>query len=211
MRVKLSALHAAIDFDYTPEELVTRLGDVGIEIESTESTDVLFRDVFVARIMRTVPHPTHDRLQIVDLDLGPRGTTSVCTAATNVREGDIIPVVIPGGRTADVMDIATRMFGTVESFGMLCSWKELGLDSDLLSSEEKEGILHLGSGAIVGSPFEEAWPVGDTAFEVSVTPDRGDALSAVSYTHLRAHETRHDLVCRLLLEKKKKSESAVHV
>src|SRR5450756_3062873 len=116
MRVKLSALHAAIDFDYTPEELVTRLGDVGIEIESTESTDVLFRDVFVARIMRTVPHPTHDRLQIVDLDLGPRGTTSVCTAATNVREGDIIPV---------------------------------------------------------------------------------------SYTHLRAHETRHDLVCRLLLEKQK--------
>jgi phenylalanyl-tRNA synthetase beta chain len=179
MRVKLSALHAAIDFDYTPEELVTRLGDVGIEIESTESTDVLFRDVFVARIMRTVPHPTHDRLQIVDLDLGPRGTTSVCTAATNVREGDIIPVVIPGGRTADVMDIVTRMFGTVESFGMLCSWKELGLDSDLLSSEEKEGILHLGSGAIVGSPFEEAWPVGDTAFEVSVTPDRGDALSVL--------------------------------
>ena len=179
MRVKLSALHAAIDFDYTPEELVTRLGDVGIEIESTESTDVLFRDVFVARIMRTVPHPTHDRLQIVDLDLGPRGTTSVCTAATNVREGDIIPVAIPGGRTADGMDIATRMFGTVESFGMLCSWKELGLDGDLLSSEEKEGILHLGSGAIIGSPFEETWPVGDTAFEVSVTPDRGDALSVL--------------------------------
>ena len=179
MRVKLSALHAAIDFDYTPEELVTKLGDVGIEIESTERTDVTFRDVFVARVMHTAPHPTHHRLQLIDLDLGPRGTTSVCTAATNVREGDIIPVVIPGGRTADGMDIATRMFGTVESFGMLCSWKELGLDGDLLSSEEKEGILHLGSGAIVGSPFEEAWPVGDTAFEVSVTPDRGDALSVL--------------------------------
>ncbi|HEY5000672.1 MAG TPA: phenylalanine--tRNA ligase subunit beta, partial [Candidatus Cryosericum sp.] len=179
MRVKLSALHAAIDFDYTPEELVTKLGDVGIEIESTENTDVTFKDVFVARVMHTAPHPTHDRLQLIDLDLGPRGTISVCTAATNVREGDIIPVVIPGGRTADGMDIATRMFGTVESSGMLCSWKELGLDGDLLSSEEKEGILHLGSGAIVGSPFEEAWPVGDTAFEVSVTPDRGDALSVL--------------------------------
>src|SRR5450756_960446 len=100
MRVKFSALHAAIDFDYTPEELVTKLGDVGIEIESTERTDVLFRNVFVAHVMHTAPHPTHHRLQLIDLDLGPRGTTS-----------------------------------------------------------------------------------------------------AVSYTHLRAHETRHDLVCRLLLEK----------
>ncbi len=62
---------------------------------------------------------------------------------------------------------------------MLCSWKELGLDGDLLSSEEKDGILHLGSGAIVGSLFEEAWPVADTAFEIGVTPDRGDALSVL--------------------------------
>lgn len=193
MRVKLSALHAAIDFDYTPEELVTKLGDIGIEIESTERTDVMFKDVFVARITCTALHPTHHKLQLIDLDLGPRGTTSVCTAATNVREGDIIPVAIPGGKTADGTAIATRMFGTVESFGMLCSWKELGLDGDLLSSEEKEGILHLGSGAIVGSPFEEAWPVADTAFEVSVTPDRGDALSVLGLARwievLKARDT----------------------
>ncbi|MFZ2413870.1 MAG: phenylalanine--tRNA ligase subunit beta, partial [Candidatus Cryosericum sp.] len=179
MRIKLSALRAAIDFDYTPEKLVTNLGNVGIEIESTEKTDVTFKNVFVARVMHAAPHPTHNRLQIIDLDLGSRGTTSVCTAATNVHEDDIVPVVIPGGRTADGMDIVTRMFGTVESFGMLCSWKELALDGDLLSSEEKDGILHLGSGALVGSPFEEAWPVADTAFEISVTPDRGDALSVL--------------------------------
>ena len=179
MRIKLSALHATIDFDYTPEKLVTKLGDVGIEIESMEVTSVRFRNVFVARVAHAGPHPTHYKLQLVDLDLGPRGTASVCTAATNVLEGDIIPVAILGGRTADGMEIATRMFGAVESSGMLCSWKELGLDGDLLSSEEKEGILHLGSGAVVGSPFEEAWPVGDTTFEVSVTPDRGDALSVL--------------------------------
>jgi phenylalanyl-tRNA synthetase beta chain len=179
MRVKLSALHAAIDFEYTPEDLVTRLGDIGIEVESTARTDVKFKDVFVARVTCTAPHPTHHKLQLIDLDIGLRGTATVCTAATNVHEGDIVPVAIPGGRTADGTDIAVRMFDTVESSGMLCSWKELGLDGDLLSSDEKEGILHLGSGAIVGSLFEEAWPVADTAFEVSVTPDRGDALSVL--------------------------------
>jgi len=179
MRIKLSALHATIDFDYTPEELITKLGDVGIEIESTETTNVRFKDVFVARVTHTVPHPTHQKLQLVELDLGPRGTATVCTAATNVLEGDIVPVVVPDGRTADGMEIATRMFGAVESSGMLCSWKELGLDGDLLSAEEKEGILHLGAGAVVGSPFEQAWPVGDICFEVSVTPDRGDALSVL--------------------------------
>ncbi|HWQ21950.1 MAG TPA: phenylalanine--tRNA ligase subunit beta, partial [Clostridia bacterium] len=179
MRVKLSALHAAIDFDYSPEELVARLGDVGIEVESIERANVTFRGVFVARILRAAPHPTHQKLRLIDLDLGPRGTTSICTAATNVHEGDIVPVVTPGGRTADGMDITTRMFGAVESSGMLCSWKELGLDADLLSSEEKEGILRLGLGAVPGSPFEEAWPVADTGLEVSVTPDRGDALSVL--------------------------------
>lgn len=179
MRIKLSALRAAIDFNYTPEELVAKLGDVGIEIESLEKSDVLFKDIFVGRVAHTAPHPTHHKLQVVELDLGPRGTASVCTAATNVRESDVIPVVVPGGRTSDGTEIGTRTFGSVESFGMLCSWKECGLDGDLLTSEEKEGILHLASDAMIGSRFEEAWPIADTALEVSITPDRGDALSVL--------------------------------
>jgi len=179
MKIKLSALHAATDFDYTPEELAAKLGDIGIEIESLEKTEVTFKDVFVGHVVRTAPHPTLHKLQIVELDLGPRGTASVCTAATNVRESDVIPVVVPGGRTSDGTDIGTRTFGSVESFGMLCSWKELGLDGDLLTSEEKEGILHLGSDATIGARFEEAWPIADIALEVSITPDRGDALSVL--------------------------------
>ncbi len=179
MRIKLSALRAAIDFTYAPEDLVAKLGDVGIEIESLEKTEVTFKNIFVARAVHVVPHPTHHKLQVVELDLGPQGTASVCTAATNVYEGDAVPVVIPGGRTADGMEIGIRTFGSVESFGMLCSWKELGLDGDLLTSEEKEGIFHLGSDAVIGSRFEEAWPVADTALEVSITPDRGDALSVL--------------------------------
>jgi phenylalanyl-tRNA synthetase beta chain len=179
MKIKLSALRAAIDFIYTAEELVAKLGNVGIEIESLEKTEVTFKDVLIARVVRTAPHPTHHKLQLVELDLGPQGTACVCTAATNVREADVIPVVVPGGRTANGMEIGTRTFGTVESFGMLCSWKELGLDGDLLTSNEKEGILHLESDAVVGSRFEEAWPVADTALEVDITPDRGDALSVL--------------------------------
>lgn len=179
MKIKLSALRAAVDFDFSPDELVTKLGDVGIEIESVENIEVSFKDVFVARVVHCTSHPTHQKLLVVDLDLGSRGTVQVCTAATNVRAGDTVPVVLPGGATADGTTIATRMFGNVESTGMLCSWKELGLDGDLLASDEKEGILHLQPGALLGQPFEEAWPVADTALEVSVTPDRGDALSVL--------------------------------
>jgi phenylalanyl-tRNA synthetase beta chain len=179
VKIKLSALRAAIDFAYTPEELVAKLGDVGIEIESIEKATITFKDIFVGRVVHTAPHPTHHKLQLVELDLGPRGTASVCTAATNVRESDVIPVVVPGGRTSDGMEIGTRTFGSVESFGMLCSWKELGLDGDLLTSEEKEGILHLEPDTVIGSPFEEVWPVADTTMEVSITPDRGDALSVL--------------------------------
>lgn len=179
MKMKLSALRAAIDFYYTPEELVAKLGDVGIEVESLEKTEVAFNNIFVARVIRTAPHPTHHKLQLVELDLGPQGTASVCTAATNVHESDVVPVVVPGGRTADGMEIGTRTFGSVESFGMLCSWKDVNLDGDLLSSDEKEGILHLPSDAVIGSRFEDAWPVADTTMEISITPDRGDALSVL--------------------------------
>lgn len=179
MKIKLSALHDAIDFNYTPEELVTKLGNVGIEIEAVERTAVQFSNIFVARVLHTEPHPTHHKLQLVTLDIGAHGSSTVCTAATNVHEGDIIPVVLPGGQTADGTKIGIRRFGAIDSPGMLCSWHEVGLDGDLLSSEEKEGILHLPAGAPVGIPFDEAWPVADTALEVSVTPDRGDALSVL--------------------------------
>ncbi|MGB9666141.1 MAG: phenylalanine--tRNA ligase subunit beta [Candidatus Cryosericum sp.] len=179
MKIKLSALHTAIDFDYSPEELVTKLGDIGIEVESMEVLKPSFSETYVARVVRTEPHPTHDKLTVVDLDLGPRGTTSVCTAATNVQREDLVPVILPGGKTADGLAIGGRMFGTVLSSGMLGSWKELALDGDLLSSDEKEGIFHLRPGALPGQPFEEAWPVSDTSLEISVTPDRGDALSVL--------------------------------
>ncbi len=179
MRIKLSALHDTIDFSYTPEELVTKLGDVGIEVESVERSSVLFNNVFVARVLHTDPHPTHHKLQIVTLDIGTQGTTAVCTAATNVRQGDVIPAILPGGQTADGTKIGIRKFGAVESPGMLCSWHELGLDGDLLSSEEKDGILHLPLDTPVGEPFSRIWPVADVAFDISVTPDRGDALSVL--------------------------------
>jgi len=192
VKLKLSALRGAIDFPYALDELVQRLGDVGIEVEGTVTSAVEFRDVVVARVRSSTPHPTHHRLQVVELDLGHRGSTTVCTAATNVDTGDTVPVVLPGGSTADGTAIEPRSFGSIESRGMLCSWKELGLDADLLTSEEKEGILHLEPGAVPGMSFEEAWPVADTTLDISVTPDRGDALSVLGIARwievLRAHD-----------------------
>jgi len=192
LKLKLSALRGAIDFPYTLDDLVRRLGDVGIEVESTFTSMVGFQDVVVARVATSTPHPTHHRLQVIELDLGPHGSTTVCTAATNVNAGDIVPVVLPGGSTADGAAIEPRTFGAIESRGMLCSWKELGLDADLLTSEEKEGILHLEPGAVPGMLFEEAWPVADTTLDISVTPDRGDALSVLGIARwievLKAHD-----------------------
>lgn len=180
MKIKLSALHDAIDFDYSPAELSAKLTDIGIEVESYEETVPTFRDVFVGRVTRTAPHPTHSKLTCVDLDLGTKGMVSVCTAATNVHEADSVPVVLPGGMVASSRaEITARRFGDMTSCGMLCSWRELGLESELLTAEEKDGILHLASDVPNGARFEDTWPFADTALNISITPDRGDALSVL--------------------------------
>ncbi len=179
MRMNMSALQAAIQFSYSAEELSSLLGDVGIEVEDIVARSALFTNVRIARVVSVESHPSLGRLSVVTVDMAEHGVSRACTAAANVLAGDCIPVVLPGGQTADGMRIEPRSFDGVESQGMLCSWRELGLDGDLLTSDEKEGIFHLGPGAPIGRPFETVWPVADTALEVSVTPDRADALSVL--------------------------------
>ncbi len=152
------------------EEVARRLTAVGLEVEAVARRGEGLAGVVVARIVASERHPAADRLSITRVDAGGEPLQVVC-GATNYRVGDLVPLatvgaVLPGGQRIE----AARLRG-VESAGMLCSARELGL------SDEAGGLLLLDPGLAPGASIAAALGLDDAILEVNVTPNRPDALS----------------------------------
>ncbi len=153
-----------------PADLAARLTMAGLEVEAVEAVGSEFSQVVVGRIEAIAPHPASDRLTCCRVSVGGEPLPIVC-GATNVREGDWVPVALPGATVAGGRRIeATAITGQV-SQGMLCSERELGLGPD------GDGILILPGPLPLGRPLQEALPLADHLLEIAVTPNRGDCLS----------------------------------
>ena len=152
------------------EELARRLTRAGLEVEGLERPGQALAGVVVARVVASEPHPSAEKLSITRVEAGGPPLQIVC-GAKNYRVGDLVALAtlgttLPGGTT-----IQRATLRGVESSGMLCSGKELGL------SDDASGLLILSSGLKPGTPLAEALGLEDTVLEVNVTPNRGDALS----------------------------------
>jgi phenylalanyl-tRNA synthetase beta chain len=176
MRVPLSWLREWVEWpaDWDARELARRLTLGGFEIEAIEPAAPAFDQVVVARILTVEPHPQADRMRIcrvitAESEMGsPRQI--VCGAA-NARAGLVSALALVGASLpGDLCITAARKRG-VESQGMLCSAKELGL------SESSEGILELPGDAPLGQDLRRYLDLDDSVLEVNVTPNRGDAMS----------------------------------
>lgn len=127
------------------------------------------RDVLIARVLEVRPHPNADRLSLCVVDAGSAPVEVVC-GAPNVQAGKTYPfapvgAVLPGG-----LKLERRKIRGVESNGMLCSAKELGLGVD------HAGILELDTAAPPGTPFLEAVPIADEQIIIDVSANRPDLL-----------------------------------
>ncbi len=173
MRISLSWLRDLVDFPWDGRELGSRLTMSGFELESIETAAPAFSGIIVAEIIEAVRHPQADKLQICTVrTTGPEPLQIVCGAA-NARVGlktalATVGAVLPGGHA-----IAAAKLRGVESFGMLCSAKELGL------TETSEGIVELPADAPVGQDLRAYMQLDDELLELNVTPNRGDAMSVL--------------------------------
>ena len=170
MRVPLSWLREFVDIDLSPEDLAEKLTLLGMEVSSIERIGADWHNIVVGELLEVAPHPNSSKLSLtrVRTGVGDEELSVVC-GATNIEQGQRIPVarpgsVLPGDRHIDITTIA----GT-ESQGMLCSGDELGLTSDA------DGILILPQDSELG--VEMADMAGDIVLDVDVKPNRGDALS----------------------------------
>jgi phenylalanyl-tRNA synthetase beta chain len=179
MKVTLNWLKQYATFVWTPEELSERLTMMGIEVEGIQKLSGEFEGVVVAQILASDKHPNADKLSVCKVADG-RGERQIVCGAKNYKVGDKVPLALPGctlptSAGAAPFTIKVSKMRGVESQGMLCSAKELGL------AEDAEGLLILPAEAKVGQNLAEhlGRPAGDVVFDLEVTPNRPDLNSVV--------------------------------
>jgi phenylalanyl-tRNA synthetase beta chain len=173
MRVPYTWLAEWVDVPWQGAELGSRLTMAGFELEALETAAPPFTHVIVAEIVEAVRHPQADKLQVCKVATGSGEPVQIVCGAPNARAGLKSALAIPGARLPGDLNIKAAKLRGVESFGMLCSAKELGL------SDASSGILEFPADAPVGQSVREYLSLDESIVELSVTANRGDAMSIV--------------------------------
>jgi len=142
----------------------------GLEVEGRETLGAGLDRVVVGQVLESKPHPNAEKLSVTSVEAGQGAPLQIVCGAKNYQVGDKIPVALIGAKLGE-LEIKQASLRGVDSFGMLCSARELGL------SEDHAGLLILDANAKLGAPIADALQLRDTAFELNVTPNRPDALS----------------------------------
>jgi phenylalanyl-tRNA synthetase beta chain len=172
MRVNLDWLREWVPLDGDAEAVAADLTTAGLEVDSIEPAAGAVAGVVVGEVVRVERHPNADRLSVCAVR-DARGEHQVVCGARNVAAGLKVPFATVGSKLPDGKTIGRAALRGVESSGMLCSAKELGLIDDV------DGLLVLDADAPVGEPLAQHLRLDDTVFEVNVTPNRGDCFSVI--------------------------------
>ncbi len=149
----------------------------GIEIDIIEQLNKGISDVVVGYVAEKEKHPDADKLNVCKVDTGSGELLQIVCGAPNVAAGQKVPVAIVGAKLPGDFKIKRAKLRGVESQGMICSAKELGLNDKLLSKDQQEGILVLPESAELGTPITEYLALNDEVLELDLTPNRSDCLS----------------------------------
>jgi phenylalanyl-tRNA synthetase beta chain len=171
MKVSLRWLRDYVDVPTEdPHELAEVFSSLGHEVEGYDVLDLQFSGVIVGRVEEVSPHPNADKLRLCRVTTGGDPQDIVC-GAWNFEAGAIVPVSVPGAVLAGGLEVGIRTLRGIESHGMICSAAELGLGDD------HSGIIVLDPGTEVGTDFADLVPLPDVIFDLSITPNRPDAMS----------------------------------
>lgn len=171
MKFSESWLRNLVDPKLSSEELSHLLTMAGLEVEALDPVAPAFDSVVVAHVLEVVKHPDADRLNVCQVDTGSGTPTTIVCGAPNVAVGLNVPCALPGAKLPGDFTIKVAKVRGIESSGMLCSAKELGID------EDASGLLVLPADAPVGQSIREYLDLDDSQFELKLTPNRADCLS----------------------------------
>lgn len=142
----------------------------GLEVEAMEPVAADFSGIVVGHVLSVAPHPDADRLRVCEVDAGTGTPLQIVCGAANVSAGVRVPCALVGARLPG-FEIKKAKLRGVESLGMLCSARELGM------AEVADGLLLLPPDAPVGQDVREYLRLNDNVLTLKLTPNRSDCLS----------------------------------
>lgn len=188
MKAPLSWLKDYVDIDVTAEELEEKLFSCGFEVEELTEVGKDISGVYVGEVTECEPvEGTH--LHVCKVDCGDKGIFQICCGADNVKTGIKAPVALEGATVyatakdhvtvEGVMTIKKGKLRGIDSFGMLCSGVELGVNGDMFEGADYNGLLLLPSSCRNGEDVKPILGLNDYIFDISVTANRPDCQSVL--------------------------------
>lgn len=182
MLVSYKWLKELVAIDVPSAELAEKMSTTGIEVEGVEVPAEGLSKLVVGHVLSCEDVPeTH--LHLCQVDTGDDEPRQIVCGAPNVQAGINVIVAIPGARIADNYKIKKGKIRGMESLGMICSLQELGLPDSIIPKEFSEGIQILPDNAIPGDSIFSYLDLDDEIIELSITPNRADALSMRGVAH----------------------------
>lgn len=184
MLVSYKWLQELVDVkDIKVDALADKMSRSGIEVEDVTIPEEGLKKIVVGDVKQCVPHPDSDHLSVCQVDVGEDELYQIVCGAPNITAGKKVIVALPGSRIAGNVKIKKgKMRGEV-SLGMICSLQELGYSDSVVPKEYAEGIYFLPDEAIPGEPVFSYLDMDDAVIELSVTPNRADALSMLGVAY----------------------------
>jgi phenylalanyl-tRNA synthetase beta chain len=177
-------LRSFVDPPLGSDELAHLLTMSGVEVETCRPVAPPFSGVVVGQVLSVRKHPNADRLTVCSVDVGTGEPLSIVCGAPNVAVGMKAPVALVGAQLPEGLAVKAVSMRGVESRGMLCSARELGL------SDDHSGLLALPGDASLGRDVRELLALDDRIFTLKLTPNRADCLSVLGVAREVAALTR---------------------
>lgn len=184
MLASLEWLKQYVDINISTAELCDKITRVGLEVDSVTQLGKGLEGVVTGKVLEISRHPDSDHLWVCMMDYGQGGEpVQILTGAQNVKQYDIVPVAVvgsvlpPSGRNPEGMKLKKAKMRGLDSFGMLCSADELGIDSKLLLPEQRNGIFILPPDTPIGVDIKTVLGLDDTVIDIDLTSNRADCFS----------------------------------
>ncbi len=170
MRVSEQWLREWVDPQIDTDTLAEQFTNLGHEVDGVEDVAAEFSNIVVGKVLKVERHPDADKLSVCSVDPGNGETLQIVCGAPNVRADMKVAVALVGAKLADGLKIRKARLRGVESQGMICSSKELGL------GEDADGIMGLNPDAPNGADFREYMKLDDRVIKLDLNANRGDCF-----------------------------------
>ena len=175
MKVPVKWLKDYVDIDISPKELGDRLTLSGSKVEEVVTTGEEIQNVVTGKIIKIEKHPDAEKLSICQVDIGESEPIQIVTAATNMKEQDVVPTALHGSTLHGGLKIKKGKLRGAVSNGMFCSEEELGIAGD----EPVHGLMILPQDTLIGKDIKDILDMTSAIIDLEITSNRPDCLSVV--------------------------------